>query len=446
MITTTASAALALLFLPCRASSDGGAGTCFLQLSAPVTHPRGPEAAIDVVSVAHHDDAPILLGYALPSIFRSVQGLRNMYVVGTPKMVSMLEQLKNKTNLRFPADRVFPVNQEEFPFSLGEIAAQRSAAGFYQPQNDFKDRNAWTYQQLLKLYAHQVLGQKNDKRPELLPNALIADADVIWLKPTQFVYKQGDHGGDTCWYSIGNTQSGSFKNDVETGKACTNSLLPQTRMTELTGGDGFTAITHHSVFQADVVKALLDEIAVEKGSPAWKALAVADPYLSEYDLYLSWAASKFADRVALRSLPYINTGRQELAHLDPEDFDMEMESPSIANESITSPSFLQVASHFSVAYAAFHDDYPRGGACCVNIVKNFQLESGTACSGCGSVSIDAQNQASMRLRSCQGQVYPVHHPPEQPLQLVTTGGRSQQQHSNQGAELLAEYARCMYSK
>lgn len=376
---------------------------------------RNVSPTIDVVFVAHHDDAPILLRYSLPSVFHSIIGLRYVFIVGTPQLIKLVKDIGRETNPGFPTGRVFVVNQEVYPFSLEQVKGARLRAGFENDARDKKDRHAWTYQQLLKMYAHAVLGTDNGKRPALLPNALIADADVVWLKPISFMYQVSTAGQDVCWYSVASKDSGAFEGDALYGDDDIPNLLGRARLHEALpdrGQNSFTGVTHHSVFQADVVRALLDEIAHEKSINAWEALAVTKPFLSEYDLYLSWAASKFPQRVALRSLPYINSGLSELHHI--------------------------VSGTSSLAYAAFHDDYPAQGHCCVNVLWNdFVDQSGHACGGCQSaVILQDQSRATENLRQCQSSVYP---------EIAHANANATSWASAPGADSLRRFAACAYN-
>eukprot|EP00930_Biecheleria_cincta_P056699 TRINITY_DN42774_c0_g1_i1.p1 TRINITY_DN42774_c0_g1~~TRINITY_DN42774_c0_g1_i1.p1 ORF type:complete len:434 (+),score=64.70 TRINITY_DN42774_c0_g1_i1:57-1358(+) len=401
-----------------RCADRSTTGVNLIQLKANPTSAsaiRSVSSTIDVVVVAHHDDAPILLKYALPSIFHSINGLRYVFIVGTPQLIKLVQDIKTEADPGFPTGRVFVVSQEMYPFNLEQVKAARLRAGLKNDARDQKDRHAWTYQQLLKLYSHTVLAMGSGERPALSSNALIADADVVWLRPTSFIYQVGSAGQDICWYSVASKDSGAFEGDALYGDDDIQTLLGAARLHEALPDQGrksFTGVTHHSVFQADVVRALLDEIATENSIPAWEALADTKPFLSEYDLYLSWAASKFPERVALRSLPYINSGLAELHHI------------------VSGTSVL--------AYAAFHDDYPAQGHCCVNVISNdFADESGHACGGCETkLNLKDQSRATERLRHCQLSVYP---------EIAHAIGNATSWASVPGADSLRRFAACAYS-
>ncbi|KAG1677918.1 hypothetical protein FOA52_001336 [Chlamydomonas sp. UWO 241] len=251
--------------------------------------------------------------------------------------------------------------------------------------------------------------------PPALPNLLMADSDTVWVKPMSFLRAPdsgsgsggsssggggggsggGGSGGPTapssnsaapmpqCWYSVASVSSGAFSGDAENGvehirnlpplsvavagghatAACVNvSLVPlpiQSRRGRL--GDAFTAITHHSVFQHDVIVALLQGLegacasggGAGTGSSAWQQLAAVHPFLSEYELYLSFANQFFPERVALRSLPYANCGM-----------------PVVVPSGLVNPEWPRDYTHIHVTpqpvYITMHDNFPSNAICCVN--------------------------------------------------------------------------------
>eukprot|EP00930_Biecheleria_cincta_P076013 TRINITY_DN63213_c0_g1_i1.p1 TRINITY_DN63213_c0_g1~~TRINITY_DN63213_c0_g1_i1.p1 ORF type:complete len:461 (-),score=84.40 TRINITY_DN63213_c0_g1_i1:235-1617(-) len=400
---------------------------------------------IDVVVVAHHDDAPIFLGHSLPSIFKWVQRLRNVYVVGTTQMIDLLEVESKKTGSRWPAERVIKVPERLFPFSLQDVVEVRTKARLpRQHVPGDKDRHAWTYQQLLKLYAHMVLGQAGPNRPQLLPSALIADSDDVWLKPVDFVYGEGDEGRHIAWYSLGSKLSGSFDSDTQVGAQCAEELKfdqgLKLRKVVPDGGhlnDAFTGITHHSVFQSDVIADLIDSISLANNKPAWHVLAEVKHPLTEYELYLFWAATKYPERLALRGLPYINSGKANLKQLTHEN-----EKVSLLELSKSSESFvdLVLGSHNSknqsaqpFVYATFHDDYKSDDSCCVNIDPDEWVgANGKTCTGCFKAEHSVRKQAAQAFSECQRSIYP-------PLEV----GEQVKWKFSDGAERLLDFAACI---
>lgn len=407
---------------------------------------------IDVVVVAHHDDAPVFLVHSLPSIFKWVQRLRNVYVIGTPRLIELLEVADKKAEPRWPSERVIKVPERLFPFSLEDVAEVMTKARLPRHRGaENKDRYAWTYQQLLKLYAHMVLGQAGPHRPRLLPTALIADADDVWLKPVDFVYSEGDQGRHIAWYSLGSKLSGSFESDTWVGAGMAEHLRfdhgLRLRKVVPDGGhlnNTFTGITHHCVFQSDVIADLMDSISLANNKPAWHVLAKATPTLAEYELYLFWAATKYPERLALRGLPYINSGTANLQKLTGGDKAVSMLGLS-QNSEQNSESFVahvlgwhapqnEKQSAQPLVYATFHDDYPFDASCCVNINPDnaWGGADGKACPGCSGVEASLRRQTARAFSECQESVYPL---PEV--------GEAVKWKFSDGAERLLDFAACI---
>lgn len=407
--------------------------------------PADELSKIDVVVVAHHDDAPIFIGHALPSIFKWVQRLRNVYVIATPKMIELLEEESKEAHPAWPSERVIKVPERLFPFSLQDVVEVRTKAKLpRQRVAGDKDRHAWTYQQLLKLYAHMVLGQAGPNRPQLLPSALIADADDVWLKPIDFVYSEGDEGRHIAWYSLGSKLSGSFDSDTWIGDTCTKSLKfdqgLKLRKVVPDGGhlhDAFTGITHHSVFQSDVIADLMDSISLANNKPAWHVLAEVKGALTEYELYMYWAATKYPERLALRGLPYINSGKANLKKLTRGNQMLSLLELNKTSESLVA---LVLGGHDPknegaqpFAYATFHDDFKIGASCCVNIEPDAWLGAdGKTCKGCFEAKASMRKQATRAFSECQQSIYPVKDVSEKVKWKFSDG-----------AERLLDFAACV---
>eukprot|EP00931_Biecheleriopsis_adriatica_P030106 TRINITY_DN17768_c0_g1_i2.p1 TRINITY_DN17768_c0_g1~~TRINITY_DN17768_c0_g1_i2.p1 ORF type:complete len:550 (-),score=57.93 TRINITY_DN17768_c0_g1_i2:44-1693(-) len=447
------------------------------------------EPLIDVVVVASHDDADVLIKRAMPSIFKHFKELRYVFVVCTAKLCEMLSRWSVSSHL--PRHRVFAVPEEEYPFQFSEVKNFREKHGFVLKPGE-KNWHGWVFQQLLKLYSHRVLGRchgfsplSNQVRPTLLPHAVVTDSDTIWLKPISFMYDWGSwpSGFSRSWYSIASESSGAFTDDAHHGQECAIHLLrkavmrkqrphqsclqlPPDVLQEYTcpgpqetvdlvnkrvdcghgsqhacihakccwqptsvmqpgknsttypwcfhpwrvsniarvheavedgfpevwhkndnakTHDGFTGITHHSLFQARVLEDLLVAIEATHQQSAWQALAITTPYLSEYDLYLTWAATRFPQTAALRTLPYANMGKTsyEVAKGNLQDF----------------------------AYVTLHDDYAASAKCCVNVLKPQAWD----CKPCSDVDEGFAYAGAARLKRCQQLHFPGKILSEKPI-------------------------------
>ena len=413
--------------------------------NVPKKYPREIELGLDVVVVAALDDAAVFVHHALPSLVLQVHDLRFIYVVCQASMCDHLESLKSdvntEDNIIAALHRVHVVQEDEpglFPFTLNDVALVREEAGIKQASGDLKDRNKWTYQQLLKLYSPIVLSTLGGKRPSILRTTLIVDADTVWLKPVSFLRMETRGQMPQTWYSVASVNTGAFRTDALYGEdhvaglfgkgalekpgKTQNSSLNCVRATVSTPlldggrlGDALTAITHHSAFQRHVVIALFDGISVScgvclrpqasGGCEPWSRLATVTPFLSEYELYLAFAASRFPETVALRALPYVNMGLLRL----------------VPPGSSSKPSSYRVPLKLepSPAYVTLHDDYDERAICCVNTADDKKIPDCMPCGASdGPIAKESLLSAVQRLNMCQGLIFstapksPLYRPAE----------------------------------
>lgn len=428
---------------------------------------------VDVVSAAHHSDGDALLNLALPSMFRSIRHLRYVYIVCSSRMCEMLGERLASNAYDFNTSRVFVVPETSFPFSYNEVKAVRSSPFFSYANGDPKDRTGWTLQQLIKIYIHRVLGPQPSKTPrsasawpELLPTAVVVDADVVWVRPLSFVEEDAElQGRPRCWYSLASSSSGAFFGDTmympdllerlavnqkpgcgslpqkscqvaETGRidcgfpfitkeaclgrgccwspsqvghpALAGRTVPWCFMAGRdASADTYTAVTHHTVLQRDVTEDLLQSLEKAYGHQAWQVLAVMQPCLSEYSLYFAWAAHRYPERVAIRFLPYINGGRHMVRNTS--DYGL------MGSLDVKPP----------LVYAAVHDDYHDRGQCCVN------AQAGDMpCPICQSRTPDMRSFRMPVIAHCRQSFFP----------------RAGKEGREQAACRLSHFVSCLYSE
>eukprot|EP01067_Filipodium_phascolosomae_P008957 Filipodium_phascolosomae@DN7874_c0_g1_i1.p1 len=77
-----------------------------------------------------------------------------------------------------------PEDASVLPFSVGSMEASLSIEGAMMPECTTVGARlkGWAYQQLVKLYAPVYV-------PNILPNVLVMDADVVWTQPVAFLDK-----------------------------------------------------------------------------------------------------------------------------------------------------------------------------------------------------------------------------------------------------------------
>ena len=230
---------------------------------------QGP--VFDVVICHGPHDNPILKQNILHTR-RNVRGFRQIYIITHDRALKAV-----------PGCRVY--HESIFPFQMADIAAYIKATN---------GRQGWYLQQLLKLYAGQVL-------PDLAAYYLVIDCDTLFLKPTHFFSK-----GGMPLYNVGQEYHLPYFQQMQR-------LIPG--LTKQIKGSG---ICHHMLFSTAVLGDMFRKV-VEKekeGSNAkefWRAfLQAVEPSLynksgaSEYELYLNYLVKYKPGQYKIRLLPWQN--------------------------------------------------------------------------------------------------------------------------------------------
>jgi len=166
--------------------------------------------------------------------------------------------------------------EANFPFTKEAIALEifrgdKQAADVFLAMP--KSRIGWIYQQFLKFYAPFVI-------PDISPNVLILDSDVIFLNPADFMTAEGHP-----YFNIGAELVPSYFSVAER-------LLPGLHRVH----SKFSGVTHHMLFQRPILEDLFQLISEHHKMEPWKAICrVIDPEevsrscLSEYEIYFNFA-------------------------------------------------------------------------------------------------------------------------------------------------------------
>jgi len=232
---------------------------------------------IDVVIPAHKKDIETL-DLCIDGVKNSVRGLRNVYVVSKDRLTEEAEWIP----------------ESSFPFSLDDVS---SIIGRHW-------RTCWYYQQLLKLYALFT-------NEEVLDSALFVDSDTIFLNEIDF------NKDDVAYFNIGKEEYPPYFEHM-------SKLLPGLeRVTPHSG------ITHHMVFQRDILKILFSRIEEIHDCPFWEAFlkttlgnfksVIGDQShegqgrASEYEIYFNYCMINYPDRTKIRKLKSILAYKEELS-------------------------------------------------------------------------------------------------------------------------------------
>lgn len=233
---------------------------------------------IDVVIPCHPKDAAALPRIIL-GIKNNVVNLRRIIIVSPSCFNSEVEWFD---------EALFPFTKESV---LMEICKTEELAK--KPIN--VKRGGWIYQQLLKLYAPFCI-------PDISSNVLIVDADVIFLKPITFTQAHG-----AGLYAVGWEYHKPYFDHAKSLLPDLQKLFPQ-----------YSGITHHMLFQREVLIDFFDCICALYDCEPWQAILRKVPLdrgnnivfsaISEYEMYFNFVFAR-TDQVQLRPLKWKNISR-----------------------------------------------------------------------------------------------------------------------------------------
>jgi hypothetical protein len=228
-------------------------------------------STIDVVIPCCEKDLPTL-DLCIDGVLSNIKGVERIIVVSNRKLTNKAEWF-DETN---------------YPFTSQDIENE-ILRGKKLPSSDCQDRYrlGWTFQQFLKLYAPFVI-------PNISRNVLIVDADTIFLSPVTFI---GSSGGG--FYNPGFEYQQPYFDHMKRVLPCLEKVFPE-----------YSGISHHMLFQREVLEDLLSLIEKEHSVPAWKAICRSiDPEkgcgMSEYEIYFNFVFSR-SDQMIIRKLLWKN--------------------------------------------------------------------------------------------------------------------------------------------
>jgi hypothetical protein len=174
-------------------------------------------------------------------------------------------------------DDILWIPESLFPFTKTDVAA------LVQSTNG---REGWYFQQLLKLYAFEVI-------TDILPHVLLFDSDCVVCKPISFFDAEGRillDFSDTVKHAPYFTHARAVMGDLF------RDVYPER-----------SGIADHMMVHRPVMQSLLYKI--DRSGKAWRILLEAvEPAqrnfsgMSEYEIYFNYALMWFAEEYALRQL------------------------------------------------------------------------------------------------------------------------------------------------
>ncbi len=236
---------------------------------------------IDVIIPCHEKDIRTL-PLVIECIKKNIINHRRIIVISSKKLIDTAEWFDEKN---------YPFTKESLAYEIFHIETE--AHDFI---NQSKTRIGWIYQQLLKTYALFVI-------PDISSNVLAIDADTIFLKPVSF---QDPKTGAGLYSPALEPYQPYFDHNAR--------VLPGLKkfFTEYSG------VSHHMLFQRNLMEALHNEIESIHNKPAWKVFCefIDKKYLFvscmsiDYELYFNYIFSK-TDLVKIRRLNWNNCKWQD---------------------------------------------------------------------------------------------------------------------------------------
>jgi len=230
----------------------------------------------DIISCVGPNDNEIIKEVIF-YIKKNVIGYRNIYLICENPNINI--------------EGTIIIDEKIFPFSKNDLV---------QMFGD-NSRNGWYLQQLLKIYAGNVI-------PDILKRYLIVDADTHFLKPIKFITDDGKH-----IFTTGTEYHTPY-------------FLHMNRLHfSLKKHHPLSGISHHSFFHTDrvneLIKLIEDYFLNEK--PFWKIfLDMIDKNefmgsgASEYELYFTYMYLYHKDEIEIRQLNWENVRKLEPEHVN----------------------------------------------------------------------------------------------------------------------------------
>ena len=230
-------------------------------------------AEIDVVIPCHPKDFSIL-PLCVRGIRENGKDIRRIIVV--------TKDVRNKEVIKMARKYGAELfNESLYPFNLIQVGEEVGC----------KSNRGWFFQQLLKIYAFQVI-------PGLADHLLLLDADTVFLNKTGFI----DESGKTLFCPSRQHHDPYF---IHAQK-----LVPGFKENCY----GLSGICNFMIIRRDVIKELLSDVELYHQKPFWKAfLHEVEPAwrhwvgASEFEIYFNYFLDHHPDEYAIQELKWDET-------------------------------------------------------------------------------------------------------------------------------------------
>ena len=208
---------------------------------------------------------------------KNIIDYRNIYIISS--------------NPNLKVDNCIIIDETIFPFRKKDIE-------HYHGQSD---RNGWYLQQLLKLYAGQVI-------PNILERYLVVDSDTFFLKPTRFI----DPTDGKCLYNFSDKE-----NHIPYYEHMKRLHEKFIKINKDSG------ICHHMLFDNKFIQEIVALTEKKHKKPFWVTfLELVDEHYrhndrsgaSEYELYFNYIFNNHNDKIKIRKLEWDNLNNWNKIH------------------------------------------------------------------------------------------------------------------------------------
>jgi len=177
-------------------------------------------------------------------------------------------------------DNCITINENIFPFDMETVRKYHGKL----------DRNGWYLQQLLKLYAGNVI-------PDILDKYLVIDSDTFFLKPTIFMED------NKCLYNFGREYHNPYFQHMSKLDINLKKVHPH-----------MSGICHHMIFETKYVNELISNIEKTHNDTFYNVFLknVTDTKgsgASEYEIYFNYMIANHPAEIQIRQLNWKNTNK-----------------------------------------------------------------------------------------------------------------------------------------
>jgi hypothetical protein len=217
---------------------------------------------------------------------KNIIGYRNIYIV--------------TSNVKLQYDSCIMIDENIFPF-------KKFISNYFAEHKGKNNRNGWYFQQLIKLYAGVFI-------EGLLENYLVIDADVFFLRPTNFIMN------NKFLFSTGNEEHTPY---FEHMSRLDNAFKKYYNK---------SGICHHMLFNTKYINEIFNIVEKNHKKPFWQAFILSvnehlnkninctESGASEYELYFNYMYHKHLDIMIIRNLKWANISKKNF-NINNENFD-----------------------------------------------------------------------------------------------------------------------------